>query len=208
MRAGSTGTGADRAAAGAAAAAPAAGPALPPREPAAERAVIAVLLISPAASVLCGSTTSSSSPAIRESVERHDTCAVESGHNTRALTALARELELPVIAAAHSTAGSGRRVGTIEQDADVVIFIDRDEAGTQDDGHGGENGSAPFARLILAKHRNGPNGAVGIRRSGRRHTSERSSAARARRRVTPPTASTRSASGRGGPRTPWRITAS
>ena len=47
-------------------------------------------------------------------------------------------------------------MGTIEQDADVVIFIDRDEAGTQDDGHGGENGSAPFARLILAKHRNGP----------------------------------------------------
>ena len=47
MRAGSTGTGADRAAAGAAAAAPAAGPALPPHEPVAERAVIAVLLISP-----------------------------------------------------------------------------------------------------------------------------------------------------------------
>ena len=52
-----------------------------------------------------------------------------------------------------------------------MIFIDRDEAGTQDDGHGGENGSAPFARLILAKHRNGPNGVVGIRRAGHRHTS-------------------------------------
>lgn len=63
-----------------------------------------------------------------------------------------------------------RESGSIEQDADVVIFIYREDMYVQreewEDQHPGEPGShypAGVAQLIVAKHRNGPTGVVHLR---------------------------------------------
>jgi len=89
------------------------------------------------------------------------------GQMSRGLKILARELEVPVIALSQLSRAVEQRSekkpilsdlresGQIEQDADLVIFIYREEyydpEGTQ---RGGE------ADLIVAKHRNGPLGEV------------------------------------------------
>ncbi|MDR1216233.1 MAG: DnaB-like helicase C-terminal domain-containing protein, partial [Treponema sp.] len=89
---------------------------------------------------------------------------------SRSLKSLARELEVPVVALAQLTrAAEGekpnlsslRDSGSIEQDADVVIFLHRErefEKNEQSDGKT-ENGKTS---LILAKQRNGPVGTVNL----------------------------------------------
>ena len=73
------------------------------------------------------------------------------------LKALAKELELPVLALCQvnrEADGTEPRLshlrdsGSIEQDADVVLFIHRDET------------DKDAAKLIVAKHRHGDTGAV------------------------------------------------
>jgi replicative DNA helicase len=91
---------------------------------------------------------------------------------SRSLKALARELEVPVIALSQLSRASEQRggerkpilsdlrdSGAIEQDADIVLFIHRPEMyeGSVDrDGNSLEG----KAELIVAKHRNGPTGTV------------------------------------------------
>ena len=87
---------------------------------------------------------------------------------SRSLKALARELDIPVVALSQLTRDSeGRRPtlaniresGSIEQDADVVIFLHRDRGSER---IGEEHPSIVETELIVAKQRNGPVGTVQI----------------------------------------------
>jgi replicative DNA helicase len=107
---------------------------------------------------------------------RSDNRVQEVSDISRALKGLAREINAPVLAVSQlSRAPEGRashepqlsdlrESGSIEQDADVVIFVYRDEYyyTSKDDWereHPGESYPPP-ADIIIAKHRNGPTGVV------------------------------------------------
>jgi replicative DNA helicase len=94
---------------------------------------------------------------------------------SRSLKALARELNVPVLAVSQLSRQAERREahrpylsdlrgsGSIEQDADVVLFVYRDDYySTKEEWereHPGESYPPP-ADIIIAKHRNGPTGEV------------------------------------------------
>jgi len=87
---------------------------------------------------------------------------------SRSLKAMARELDVPVIALSQlSRAVESRRgkprlsdlrdSGALEQDADVVMFIHRDDKMN-------ENSDRPgIAEILVEKHRNGPVGKIDLR---------------------------------------------
>jgi replicative DNA helicase len=101
---------------------------------------------------------------------------------SRSLKTLARELNVPVVALSQlSRAVENRKPpipmmsdlresGSIEQDADVVMFIYREDYYTQREDWQAQNPDQPgrayphgIAQVIVAKHRNGPVGTVDLR---------------------------------------------
>jgi replicative DNA helicase len=88
---------------------------------------------------------------------------------SRGLKGLARELDVPVLAAAqlsraveqrqdkHPQLSDLRDSGSIEQDADIVMFIYRDEYYNPD-----TTERPNIAELAIAKHRNGPTGIIDL----------------------------------------------
>jgi replicative DNA helicase len=103
----------------------------------------------------------------------------EVSYISRSLKALARELEVPLVAVSQLSRASEWRAthkpqlsdlrdsGSIEQDADVVLFIYRDEYYYRPDEwaqqHPDQNYPEGVADIIIAKQRNGPTGEVKLR---------------------------------------------
>ena len=99
----------------------------------------------------------------------YDNRVIEITHISSSLKALARELNVPVIALSqlsrdvekrsnpHPKLSDLRDSGAIEQDADVICFIHRPEVNDKDSPEKG------LADIVVAKQRNGPTGVVQLR---------------------------------------------
>jgi replicative DNA helicase len=110
---------------------------------------------------------------------RRENRVQEIGRVTRSLKALARELNVSVIAlsqlsrqvdwrASHIPQLSDlRESGSIEQDADIVIFVHREEAYYTIEDWQNQFPDREYPReladIIIAKHRNGPTGQIKLR---------------------------------------------
>jgi len=106
----------------------------------------------------------------------NDNRAVALGEVSRSLKGLARELDIPVLACAQLSRAAEQRPnhrpllsdlresGSIEQDADVVSFIYREDVYTTREEWEAKSATEPYpenvAEIIVAKHRNGPTGTV------------------------------------------------
>ena len=99
---------------------------------------------------------------------KNDNRVQEISFISRGLKELARELNIPLLTAAQLSRAVEQRAdkrpqlsdlresGSIEQDADIVMFIYRDEL---------YNSNSEFtnqAEILISKHRNGPTGVINL----------------------------------------------
>jgi len=107
---------------------------------------------------------------------RTDNRVQEMGEISRSIKGVARELDVPILALSQLSRAVEQRPnhrpmlsdlresGSIEQDADVVAFIHREDKYMNRDEWAKSHPSEPFpeniAEIIFAKHRNGPVGTV------------------------------------------------
>ena len=92
---------------------------------------------------------------------------------SRGLKSLAKELNIPILAISQLSRAIEQREGhkprlsdlrdsgSIEQDADLVMFIHREDK--IDAERAKENNKLNIAQLLIAKHRNGPTGEIEFR---------------------------------------------
>src|SRR5438270_1522485 len=100
--------------------------------------------------------------------KRNENRVMEISEISRNLKGLARELNVPILALAQLSRAVERRQskvpqlsdlresGSIEQDADIVMFIYRDDV------YNPETERKNIADIIVAKHRNGPVGTISL----------------------------------------------
>lgn len=105
---------------------------------------------------------------LMQSPRRIESRQQEVSEMSRGLKLLAKELEVPVVAISQLNRGPEQRTdkkpmladlresGSLEQDADVVILMHREDAYERESPRAGE------ADLIVAKHRNGPTATVTV----------------------------------------------
>ena len=107
---------------------------------------------------------------------RSENRVMDMGEISRSLKSIARELDVPVLALSQLSRAPEQRLnhrpllsdlresGSIEQDADVVAFIYREDKYVTREEWEKRRPSDPYpaniAELIIAKHRNGPTGSV------------------------------------------------
>jgi replicative DNA helicase len=105
---------------------------------------------------------------LMSSGKRAESRQVEVSEFSRSLKLLAKELQVPVIALSQLNRGPEQRTdkkpmvsdlresGSLEQDADMVVLLHREDAYEKESPRAGE------ADLIVAKHRNGPTATVTV----------------------------------------------
>ena len=107
---------------------------------------------------------------------RNDNRVQEMGEFSRSLKGMARDMDIPVLACSQLSRAPEQRPshrpilsdlresGSIEQDADVVAFIYREDAYTTRDDWEKRNPTRDYpeniAEIVVSKHRNGPTGTV------------------------------------------------
>ncbi len=105
---------------------------------------------------------------------KYDNRQVQVAENSRMMKIMAKELDIPVILLSQLNRGVEsrrgvdsepvlsdlRESGAIEQDADIVMFIHKPKM----EGEGEETKNRDYeAKIIMAKHRNGPTGAFSLK---------------------------------------------
>jgi replicative DNA helicase len=116
---------------------------------------------------------------IQGGLGRGDNRVAEVSEISRSLKGLARELDVAVIACSQLSRAPEQRVphvpmlsdlresGSIEQDADTVMFIYREDVYATEEEWQRDNPERAYpegiAQIIVAKHRNGPTGTISLR---------------------------------------------